>query len=108
MSFTSLLSEVNEQPPQFTLTCRSQGGPATNVSWQRGSAVIEEDSDHETSLIVVDTAESTVYESKLQVTGREPGLYQCTVINNRNDFFGETGSTQTSDEFEVQGEQFVL
>ena len=107
VSFTSLLSEANEEPPQFTLTCRSQGGPATSVSWQRGSAVVEEDSAHETSLILVDTAESTVYESTLRVTGREPGQYQCTVSNNRNDFFGDTGSTMTSDPFEVQGELFV-
>ena len=69
--------------------------------------MIEEDTDHVTSLILVDTAENTVYDNTLQVTGREPGQYQCTVSNNRDDIFGETGSTITSDLFEVQGEQFV-
>ena len=69
--------------------------------------MIEENSDHVTSLILVDTAENTVYDNTLQVTGREPGQYQCTVSNNRSEIFGATGSTITSNLFEVQGEQIV-
>ena len=45
---------------------------------------MEEDSDHETSQIIVDTTANTVYENRLRVRGREEGTYQCTVRNNRN------------------------
>ena len=65
--------------------------------------MIEEDGDHVTSQILVATEENTVYENKLTVTGREAGQYQCTVSSNRDEFFGATGSTVTSEEFEVEG-----
>ena len=45
---------------------------------------MEEDSDHETSQIIVDTTANTVYENRLRVRGREGGTYQCTVRNSRN------------------------
>ena len=32
ISFT-LNSESNENPPEFTLTCRSEGGSVTTVMW---------------------------------------------------------------------------
>ena len=64
---------------------------------------VEEDSEHETSQIVVDTAADTIYENRLRITGREGGDYQCTVSSHRNDFFGTTGSTVTSTSFTVQG-----
>ena len=79
ISFTALHTEPNVSPPEFTLTCRSVGGPATTVSWQRNGATVEEDSDHETSQIIVDTTANTVYENRLRVRGREGGEYQCTV-----------------------------
>ena len=104
VSFSSLLTDANEEPPQFILTCVSEGGPATSVVWERESTEIPEDSDHVTGQILVDSGENTVYENTLRVTGREPGQYQCTVSSNRGDFFGETGSTITSDTFTVQGE----
>ena len=103
VSFTALHTEPNVSPPEFTLTCRSEGGPATTVSWQRNGQPVEEDSEHEASQIVVDTAADTVYENRLRVTGREGGDYQCTVSSNRDDFFGATGSTVTSTSFTVQG-----
>ena len=45
---------------------------------------MEEDSDHETSQIIVDTTANTVYENRLRVRGREGGTYNCTVRNSRN------------------------
>ena len=82
--FTALHTEPSISPPEFTLTCQSVGGPATTVSWQRNGTTVEEDSDHETSQIIVDTTANSVYENRLQVRGREGGTYQCTVRNNRN------------------------
>ena len=77
-----LNSEPNENPPEFTLTCRSEGGPATTVMWWRNRELVQEDSNHETSQIIVDTSEDTVYHNKLRVRGREGGLYTCNVSNN--------------------------
>ena len=54
---------------------------------------MEEDSDHETSQIIVDTTANTVYENRLRVRGREGGTYQCTVGNNhRNGVSSRVGS----------------
>ena len=64
MSFT-LHTEPRESPPEFSLTCRSEGGPATTVSWQRNSHSVQEDSDHQTSQVIVDTSQNSVYENKL-------------------------------------------
>ena len=57
-----------------------------------------EDSDHETSQIIVDTAANTVYENRLRVRGREGGDYKCTVRNTH----GDSGSSRVSS-FAVDG-----
>ena len=59
-------SEPNENPPEFTLTCRSEGGPVTTVMWWRDLVPVQEDSNHETSQIIVDTSEDTVYYTESQ------------------------------------------
>ena len=85
MYFT-LDSEANEDPPEFTLTCQSKGGPATEVVWMRNGVRVEEDSNHTTSQIIVDTSGNTVYNNTLRVRGRETGRYSCVVRNNRYQF----------------------
>ena len=51
------------------------------VVWTRNAVTVEEDSNHMTSQIIVDTSANTVYNNTLRVRGREPGNYQCTVTN---------------------------
>ena len=80
--FFILHSEPNENPPEFTLTCRSKSGPVMTVMWWRDLVPVQEDSNHETSQIIVDTSENTVYHNKLRVRGREAGMYTCNVSNN--------------------------
>ena len=87
ITFT-LESEANEDPPEFTLTCQSRGGPVTEVEWRRNGARVEEDSNHMTSQIIVDTSINTVYNNTLRVRGGETGTYVCTVRHNAQDFFG--------------------
>ena len=41
-----------------------------------------EDSDHETSQVIVDLSANTVYENRLRVRGREGGNYRCNVSND--------------------------
>ena len=83
--YFTLDSEANEDPPEFTLTCQSRGGPVTEVEWMRNQDKVEEDSNHMTSQIIVDTSANTVYNNTLSVRGRESGTYECTVSNNRQD-----------------------
>ena len=77
--YFTLESEANEDPPEFTLTCQSRRGPVTEVEWRRNGVRVEEDSNHMTSQIIVDTSRETVYNNTLRVRGRESGTYVCTV-----------------------------
>ena len=90
MYFT-LDSEANEDPPEFTLTCQSEGGPVTEVVWRRtaggNTVTVEEDSRHTTSQIIVDTSSNTVYNNTLRVRERETTVtYNCTVSSNRHEY----------------------
>ena len=68
-------------PPEFSIICRTHGGPVTTVYWffprLRDGSTIEDSS----SQIVVNTSHS-VYENILVIRGREDGDYQCRVRNN--------------------------
>ena len=81
--YFTLDSEANEDPPEFTLTCQSRGGPVTEVEWTRNEVRVEEDSNHMTSQIIVNTSANTVYNNTLRVRGRESGAYKCTVRSER-------------------------
>ena len=94
--YFTLESEANEDPPEFTLTCQSRGGPVTEVEWRRNRLRVEEDSSHMTSQIIVDTSSNTVYNNTLRVRGRETGSYRCSVSNNRHNYVKGTSSTGTS------------
>ena len=48
----------------------------------RNEVRVEEDSNHMTSQIIVDTSTNTVYNNTLRVRGRERGRYECIVSNN--------------------------
>ena len=50
---------------------------------------VEEDSNHMTSQIIVDTSGNTVYNNTLRVRGRERGLYVCTMSNNRHEYVAQ-------------------
>ena len=75
-------TEVTVDPPQFSLACRTQGGPATTVVWKRDGTTVADDGNHTTSQIVLD-AGSAIYYNVLVVTGREGGEYECTVSHDR-------------------------
>ena len=81
---------IQEQLPHqvflhFILTCISTGGPATTVTWSRGS---DEDSlmpvSDNTSVSVLVNATAAQYIRTLNVTGTElPAVYECSVSNNK-------------------------
>ena len=82
--YFTLDSEVSEDPPQFTLTCVSKGGPATRVVWRRDGKEITENSTYSTSQIIVNASSIPVYNNTLKVRGREGGVYKCTVSNSQS------------------------
>ena len=86
VSFT-VDSDLNGASPQFTLTCISTGGPATTVTWTRDSVPVTEGTE-----TVLDDPVTAQYTHNLTVTGRLPGLYTCTVANNKP---SEAGSNYT-------------
>ena len=73
-------SDLNGASPQFTLTCISTGGPATNVTWTRDSVTVTEGNE-----TVLDNPTTSQYTHTLTVTGGSGmgGNYTCTVDNNR-------------------------
>ena len=83
-------SELNRDSLQFTLTCISTGGPATTVTWTRGSINVTEG-----NMTVLDNRTTSQYTHTLTVTGRLGGLYTCTVANNK--------PSQNSADYTVKG-----
>ena len=77
VEFTEVL-DLNEDSPQFTLTCTSTGGPASSLLWIRDMEYPPE----ERGTILVDPATAR-YIHTLTVTGRQPGNYKCIVSNNK-------------------------
>ena len=93
--YFTLESEANEDPPEFTLTCQSRGGPVTEVEWGRAGVRVEEDSNHMTSQVIVDTSSNTVYNNTLRVRGKEGGHYMCSVSNEYVQGTSITGPSAT-------------
>ena len=81
MNFT-LHTEPRASVPEFTISCRTHGGPATTVQWTVNGVSVQEDSDHETSQLILDTSLNSVYDNRLRVRGRRNGTYFCSVKNN--------------------------
>ena len=65
--------------PEFTISIRTTGGPVANVWW--GLPLSEEDSDHETSQVILDTSLNSVYDNRLRVRGRIAGTYTYIITS---------------------------
>ena len=77
VTFTPV-SDLNGASPQFTLTCISTGGPATDVTWTIDNVTVTEGTE-----TVLDDPVAAQYTHTLTVTGVQGGLYTCTVANNK-------------------------
>ena len=66
--------------PEFTISIRTTGGPVANVWW--GLPLSEEDSDHETSQVILDTSLNSVYDNRLRVRGRIAGIYTYIITSD--------------------------
>ena len=95
-----LLTEPNIDPPVFTLTCSTTGGPPTVVSWTRDSRTVLYDSSFVFSQTVTNFVAAT-YTNTLTITGRHPGQYTLTALNRNTD--GYTVSIPVTSTFQVTG-----
>ena len=77
-----LLLEPNVEPPVFTLTCVTTGGPPTTVTWTRDGTAIDyqSNSSFRFSRTVTDFIAAT-YNNTLTVTGNFPGRYSISAQN---------------------------
>ena len=80
---------------QFTLTYISTGGPATTVTWTRDSVTVTDGTE-----TVLDDPVTAQYTHTLTVTGRLPGLYTCTVANDK--------PSAASESFRVIGKGYYM
>ena len=82
IEFQLLPLEPITDPPTFTLTCVTTGGPPTNVTWTRDNTEIDyqSNSNFTFSQTVTNFTNST-YNNTLTVTGRYPGQYNMTAWN---------------------------
>ena len=84
----TLHTEPSVSPPEFSIICHTEGGPATYVTWVGPNGKVKEDSDHETSQIIVDTSNNSVYENRLRIRGRKSGTYTCLIENDSYEITG--------------------
>ena len=74
----TLHTDINAITPEFTITCLTSGGPATNVEWKlNGANVGGSKTQH-----IWDSSSNAVYENKLLMRGRKNGTYSCDISNN--------------------------
>ncbi len=76
------LTILTEDPPLFVLTCTSEGGPASAVTWSWKGVPVTEGSNHVVLQSVVE-GETAAYNNSLTVRASEFGTYTCTVSNDR-------------------------
>ena len=93
MNFT-LHTELGASVPEFTISCRAHGGPATTVQWTVNGDPVQEDRYHETSQLILDTSLNSVYDNRLRVRGRRNGTYNCTTSNDIRHFIPEASITE--------------
>ena len=91
-----LTTDERADNPEFTITCRTQGGPATRVQWfgRQDQQAIKNNASYEMSQHIVNGSEVTVYDNKLKVRGRRYGEYMCIIgigeeLQKSNDVSGK-------------------
>ena len=83
MNFT-LHTEPRASVPEFTLSCRTHGGPATHIYWINPQEMFE----HEMSQLILDTTQDSVCDNRVRVKSRKSGPYKCVVNNILDTIFG--------------------
>ena len=77
-----VFSLITENPPVFTLTCITTGGPATTVVWRRERWFLSNGGSNTITKTLMDAQQST-YKHQLIVSARRFGVYIVSVTNSR-------------------------
>jgi hypothetical protein len=99
----TLHTEPNASVPEFTISCRTHGGPATTVQWTVNGVPVQEDRYYETSQLILDTSLNSVYDNRLRVRGRRNGTYNCIISNNIRDYIHELSITEVNGTMIIAG-----
>ena len=98
-----LHTEPNASVPEFTVTCRTYGGPATNVQWTR---LIKSDNIADNLngyQVIVDKSELSIYDNNVHVMGRIGGEYRCYISNGIREYLHTAPSIALSKLLTVTG-----
>ena len=92
--------------PEFNVTCNSEGGPATTVTWTRDGKTLDLSGDTFTATRRLDDPVTATYTLTLSVSGRQGGVYRCQVAKGGP---GVSGSpVHSCMELEVKGKHVVV
>ena len=69
----TLHTDPRVEVPEFTISCRTYGGPATEVIWTLNGSLSLVDGN--ASQVILDTSYKSVFDSRLRVKGRKIGYY---------------------------------
>ena len=101
-----LHTEPNASVPEFTVTCRTYGGPATTVQW---TWLIPSDKvDIHKVLngsyqVIVDKSELSIYDNHVHIMGQIGGQYGCFISNNIREYLNMAPSIVLSKLINVTG-----
>lgn len=76
-----LHTDPRTNPPEFTVACRSQGGPVTDAIWRVDENPTDgDDPRFKESQLILNTSSNSVYDNRLHVRGRINGTYSCHLV----------------------------
>ena len=106
IKFKLLPLELITDPPTFTLTCVTTGGPPTNVTWTRDNTEIDYQSNSNfTFSRTVTNFTTSTYNNTLTVTGRYRGQYNMTAWNRNTVLY--IGSQSATSSLLVKGKHVM-
>ena len=91
---------------EFNVTCNSEDGPATMVTWTRDGEALDLSGGDFTATRRLDDPVTAAYTLTLSVSGRQGGVYRCQVAKGGP---GVSGSpVYCSMELEVKGKHVLI
>ena len=101
MSFF-LHTEPNASVPEFTITCRTYGGPATSLQW---TWVTSDNKRYDLNgyQVIVDESELSIYDNNVHIMGRIGGAYGCFISNNIREYLNMAPSIALNKFVDVTG-----
>ena len=82
MFFNFILhTEPRVNPPEFTVICQTQGGPAQQVEWFLNGHSVNASFVNQ-SKVILSTRSNSVYNNNIHVRGRLSGMCKCIISNS--------------------------